>query len=241
MKHKKFMLILLATAGVIAVIVGVVLVIFLLNNRDQIDSEIKTPHFLDSTPMAGDVYAAQPINVTLNFDFDLAEGSDIRVMDADGNEWTESEPLITDANTALQKELAEGMGDGTYTVEYTACWPDDSCHDGRFSFAIDSSLLGNYTDMRGQSEVAVDMHDIMFDKKDIIISPNTKVTWLNMDEVIHFVNTETHPEHTYYPPQNSRGIEKDQTFSATFETPGQYNYHCSAHAEQMRGSIIVQE
>lgn len=203
-------------------------------------TQVKSAHFVDSTPLHGEVYAAQPINITINFNFDLGEGSRIRVHSASGQEWQAGEADIEDGRTALTVPLKAGMPDGNYAVDYTACWPDKSCHDGKFSFAVNSAQRTSYTDLRGQKEIAVPMKEIAFVPSKIIISPGTKVIWVNNDNVGHYVNTETHPEHTYFPSQNSREIPAGQSFTATFTAPGQYNYHCSAHVpEGMLGSIIV--
>lgn len=206
------------------------------------DQQIKSPHFLDSTPLHDEVYAAQPINLTINFDFDLAEGSAITVRSADGQEWQDGTTVIEDAQTALKVPLRHGMPNGQYHVEYTACWPDNSCHEGRFSFAIDSRRQSEYQDHRGQKEITIIMKDLAFHKPKILISPGTTLTWINDDTVGHFVNTETHPEHTYFVPQNSREMSQGESFTTTFDMPGQYNYHCSAHVpEGMLGSIVVSD
>lgn len=84
------------------------------------------------------------------------------------------------------------------------------------------------------------MKDIAFQQARVIISPGTKVTWVNDESIGHFVNTETHPEHTYFVSQNSREVSQGESFTTTFDIPGQYNYHCSAHVpEGMLGSIVV--
>jgi plastocyanin len=227
--------------GIIAIIV--VGGFFVLQQKDKVtpgeEQQIKSAHFVDSTPLHGDTYATQPINITVNFNFDLQEGSKISTTSEDGTEWTEDEVLIEDNKTALKNNLKNGMPDGDYIVKYTACWPDGSCHDGQFSFKIDFSQKSEYQDMTNQEEVTIDMKDIIFVQSKVIISPGTKVTWVNMDDVEHFVNTETHPEHTYFPPQNSKALKNNESFSATFVAPGQYNYHCSAHADVMVASIIV--
>lgn len=211
-----------------------------LNTKIKTDLQIKSPHFVDSTPLHGEIYAAQPINITVNFNFDLAKGSKISVTHPDGTEWTESDTLIEDVNTALKKNLKTQMPDGAYLVKYTACWPDKICQNGQFAFKIDSTKKSEYQDLRGRKEVTIKMKDIKFGQTKILISPGTKVTWLNEDDVGHFVNTETHPEHTYFPEQNSREIANGQSFSTTFQTLGQYNYHCSAHVPQgMVASLIV--
>ncbi|MDP2671777.1 MAG: plastocyanin/azurin family copper-binding protein [bacterium] len=219
------------------IVVGVVF--FLNQDKTSSKGQKKTPHFLDSTPLHNETYAAQPINVTINFDFDLSDKSRVSVTDKSGKEWSEGEVLIEDSKTALKRMLKGEMLNGEYLVKYTACWPDDSCHEGNFSFTIDFSKKASYKDLRGQTEVAIEMKDIKFGEDKVIISPGTKVVWVNQDSVGHFVNTETHPEHTYFPQQNSRELTQGQTFSQIFTTLGQYNYHCSAHASTMSASLIV--
>ncbi len=130
--------------------------------------------------------------------------------------------------------------DGQYKVTYNACWPDRSCHDGQFEFAIDRTRASSYQDLTGKSEVTVKMSEIKFQPQNIKISRGTKVTWVNDDSVEHYVNTESHPAHTYFPTQNSRALTLGQSFSVTFEKAGAYPYHCSAHGSVMMGSILVQ-
>jgi plastocyanin len=125
-------------------------------------------------------------------------------------------------------------------VIYNACWPDGSCHDGQFQFGVNSQLAITYTDMTGQGEVFVEMTNLSFQPPKIIIDAGTTVTWTNIDAgVEHFINSDSHPAHTYYPQQNSRGLAQGDSFSAVFEKPGSYPYHCSAHAETMKGEIVV--
>src|SRR3989344_7856165 len=150
----------------IVVVVGIFLIggiwLWQRQQNTQPDQQVKSPHFLDSTPLHGEVYAAQPINATLNFDFDLADGSTIIIRSADGQEWQNGAATIEDAQTALKVPLKQGMSDGRYQVMYTACWPDKSCHDGQFSFSIDSSRQSEYEDLRGQKEIIIHMKDIAF-------------------------------------------------------------------------------
>lgn len=197
-------------------------------------------YFIDSTPLHGEVYAAPPINVTLNFNTDLIPDSSMTVRSRDGRQWQTGNVTIEDLQTALQVSLKENLPDGQYTIDYQACFVDQSCEHEDFSFSIDSSKQSGYQDLRNQPEVTISLREIAFAQPKIIISPGTRVTWVNHDSVGHYVNTETHPEHTYFPAQNSREITPGKSFSTTFTIPGQYNYHCSAHVpEGMLGSIIV--
>ncbi len=199
-------------------------------------------HFIDSTPSRGEVYAAQPVNVTLNFNTDLGSDSTVTVRSPDGWQWQQGNIAIEDFQTALKAPLKANLPDGEYAVDYQACFIDRSCEQGSFPFSIDSSRKSDYQDKRGQKQLTIVMQEIAFQEPRLIISPGTAVTWVNEDSVGHYVNTETHPEHTYFTDQNSREIAPGKSFTTIFVTPGQYNYHCSAHVpEGMLGSIIVEE
>ncbi len=198
----------------------------------------KSPHFVDSTPLHSEVYASQPINITINFNFDIDPSSTISVT-KDGQEWTQGSIKVENNKLSLKKDLKQGMTDGVYVVSYLACWPDKSCHDGTFSFQIDSSKKSEYKDMTGKKEVTIDLKNIAFQDTKVLISSGTKVTWVNMDTELHYINSDTHPNHSYFPEQNSKALSQGQSFVTTFLLAGQYNYHCSAHASSMIGSILV--
>jgi len=136
--------------------------------------------------------------------------------------------------------MEQDSPDGLYTVSYKACWPDGSCHDGHFQFIIDRTKAGTYTDLRNKTEVGVKLPGIAFKPQLIRISKGTKVIWMNEDDVDHYVNTDAHPSHTYYPVQNSKALKKGDVFSLTFDGVGIYPYHCSAHGASMNGSIVVE-
>lgn len=213
---------------------------FLKPPKEDNTEKVKTAsYFVDSTPTSGEVYAAQPINVTLNFSRDLTGESTLSVSDQSGSNIGDGNLKIEDNLTALKMDLKDSLPNGLYKVNYNACFAK-GCERGEYDFTIDSKLKKDFTDMRGKKEITVKMYDFEFENKMIIVSAGTKVVWENNGEEIHFVNTETHPEHTYFPQQNSLEIKSGETFSATFLKPGQYNYHCSAHVPQgMLGSIIV--
>ncbi|OGD97203.1 hypothetical protein A3A49_02360 [Candidatus Curtissbacteria bacterium RIFCSPLOWO2_01_FULL_38_11b] len=232
--------------NLLLLIIVVIFISFFIFNNFKKDTSlapssfVKTPHFLDSTPMHDEIYVAQPVNITINFDFDLATGSEIFVVDDQGQQAATGDIKIEDSNTALKKDLTGQLSDGKYKVMYKACWPDGSCHDGSFEFSIDSKKISEYLDMRGRGEVTVKMTGLKYEPEKIIISPETKIVWENLEDIGHFVNTETHPEHTYFPSQNSRELKLGDIFETVFEKPGQYNYHCSAHVpEGMLGAIVV--
>lgn len=199
----------------------------------------KSAHYETNTPAHGSVLPAPPINIVIDFNFDLAPPSDISIT-KDGQEYGVGETVIDGNKLAMRRDFNQNAPDGLYLVEYNACWPDGSCHDGRFQFAIDSLQAGTYEDLRGQSSVTVHMSEIMFNPRNIRIDSGTAVTWVNDEEDVHYVNTDSHPAHTYHLDQNSRALELGDTYVVTFSEPGFYPYHCSAHEATMKGGIIVE-
>lgn len=199
----------------------------------------KSAHYESNTPAHGAVLAGVPINVVIDFNFDLAKPSAISIK-KDGKEFGVGETQIDDNKLAMRRAMNPDAPDGVYTVEYNACWPDGSCHDGSFQFAIDRGKKEGFEDQRNKNEVMVDLVDFSIKPQNLIISQGTKVTWTNQDDVEHFVNTDSHPAHTYFPEQNSRGLKKGDTFSVVFDEPGVYPYHCSAHPNTMSGVILVE-
>ena len=179
------------------------------------------------------------MNVVIDVNFDLASPSSISIT-KDGTDYGTSATTIDTNRLAMRRAMQTDTPEGTYTVQYTACWPDKSCHDGHFQFAIARSLRSSFSDETGNREVHVRLKDIAFASQNIRIRPGTTVTWTNDDAVEHYVNTDSHPSHTYFPVQNSQALKTGDAYRVTFSSPGIYPYHCSAHAATMTGAIIVE-
>ena len=96
---------------------------------------IKTPHFVSSTPANNAVLTTPPSEVTINFNFDLAAGSVIKIT-ADGNGVTTQQGTKISADKLYMTALINPIQPANYKVEYTACWPDGSCHNGSLGFTV---------------------------------------------------------------------------------------------------------
>lgn len=199
----------------------------------------RTSAFVSSTPQAGSRLAASPINVVVDFDRDLGNGSYILVR-GQGKNWVRGGTSIDSSGTTMRQEIAGVLPDGSYQVIYRACWRDGRCEKARYTFSLEGERTGSYADERGKSVVRVNMKNIAFKPLSLRISRGSTVAWYNDDEVDHYVNTDAHPSHTYYPTHNSRVIAPGQSYETSFSQPGIYPYHCSAHAANMTGSIIVE-
>jgi len=207
------------------------------------ETEVGTPkksaHYESNAPEHALTLAGAPVNVVINFNFDLAKPSEIKI-EKDGKDYGVGETVIDGNKLSMRRNMDPNSPDGTYTVFYNACWPDRTCHDGHFQFAVDKNLKSSFEDMTDKKEVTISMSQIKFVPMDIKINKGTRVTWVNDDEAEHYVNTDSHPAHTYYPNQNSKALKKGDSYSLTFSTFGIYPYHCSAHEAIMNGYIIVE-
>ena len=163
----------------------------------EFPNKITAPHFVNSYPNHEDVLVQAPEVVVLNFNSNstLHPPSTITVTH-------DSDPInlgtasVSDNPLSMKALFEEQPGAGVYHVEYTACWPDGSCHEGGFGFMVDAESINDYIDLRGQSAVTIHMKEgERFDPSQIIISPGTMVTWINDVPTTHFVNSDPHPSH----------------------------------------------
>lgn len=199
----------------------------------------KSAHFESNTPLHGVTLAGAPINIVIDFNFGLVKPSEIKILN-NGKDFGVGETIIDRNKLTMRRNMIPDAPEGLYKIEYKACWPDTSCHNGYFQFAINRKLGKGFTDQRNKKEVEIKMSQIMFKPQNIKVSKGTKITWVNDDMVGHDVSTESHHSHSYYKAQNSKTLKKGESFAVIFNTIGVYPYHCGAHAEGMTGNILVE-
>jgi plastocyanin len=69
-----------------------------------------------------------------------------------------------------------------------------------------------------------------FDPKAIEIEAGETVTWTNNDNFTHTVQVDGQGDHK---------VEKGESVSIEFGTPGTYHYVCTLHSRDMEGEVIV--
>jgi plastocyanin len=69
-----------------------------------------------------------------------------------------------------------------------------------------------------------------FDPKTIEIEAGDTVTWTNADNFTHTVQVDGQEDHK---------VERGQSVSISFDTPGTYHYVCTLHERDMDGEVIV--
>ena len=86
------------------------------------------------------------------------------------------------------------------------------------------------TPVTGVSQVRA--QDFAFAPANIVVDVGTTVTWTNYDPLAHTVTSDEGDE------LDSPLFGEGETFSYTFDTPGEYAYHCTPHPD-MRGLVTV--
>ena len=87
------------------------------------------------------------------------------------------------------------------------------------------------TPQAAASSAAVKIDNFSFGPQAITVSPGTKVTWTNRDDIPHTVVS---TEGVF----KSKVLDTDESFSFTFDKPGTYPYFCSVHPK-MTGTVVV--
>jgi plastocyanin len=100
-----------------------------------------------------------------------------------------------------------------------------------FSFAVVKGETAHPNAQAAAGSVAVKIDNFSFGPQSITVSPGTKVTWTNRDDIPHTVVS---TEGVF----KSKVLDTDETFSFTFDKPGSYPYFCSVHPK-MTGTVVV--
>ena len=96
-------------------------------------------------------------------------------------------------------------------------------------------ISGCYSQQTKTSNVEIKTNEIIIDNfafnpSELTINSGTTLTWKNNHDVVHTIVSQNLFE--------SKTLNKEDEFTFTFNTPGEYNYYCSIHPS-MRGKIIV--
>jgi plastocyanin len=95
---------------------------------------------------------------------------------------------------------------------------------GRGSDPSDETAVEDVTEVR--------IEDFAFAPANIVVDAGTTIRWTNEDGVAHTVTSDDGDE------LKSRLFGEGETFSHTFDEPGEYYYHCEPHPN-MQGLVTV--
>jgi plastocyanin len=96
-------------------------------------------------------------------------------------------------------------------------------------FAAGCGGAGQSTEPVATTEVQM-VKSYRFDPETIEIRAGQTVTWTNDDNFTHTVEVEGQGDHE---------VGKGESLELTFDTPGTYDYVCTLHSRDMKGTVIV--
>ncbi len=126
-----------------------------------------------------------------------------------------------------------GDGDG-YDGEMDttrSTWPPDTGRDNAMSDTMDGVTENGST-------IEIIIQDDQYGPMEQSVMVGTTVTWVNRDLYPHTVTAGKpgKPSGAF----DSGNMQKDMTYSYTFDSVGTYEYYCKIHPT-MRGKVIVEE
>ena len=121
----------------------------------------------------------------------------------------------------------------------------------RLAWLVVAVLLAACGPAAGEPPLVIMETDSAYAPASMSIPQGATIIWLNKDRLVHTVTASSTLTTSNFElagalpagaaPFDSGHVLAGQTWSYTFETPGEYLYYCRFHAdEQMIGTIIVQ-
>jgi plastocyanin len=125
--------------------------------------------------------------------------------------------------------LTVGLGTLAISVPGLACGDGGSSYGGGSSSATTSSTTAS-SGAAATAAGSVDTFDFGFDPADDTIEVGDTLTWENSGETIHTVKGDG-----FF----SKAINPGDSYEHKFTKPGTYDYICTLHPDQMRGTVVV--
>jgi len=108
------------------------------------------------------------------------------------------------------------------------------CGGEKQGFASVPGYGGSPFEGPARSSVRIDMRDIDFVPRRVLLEPGATVTWVNRDRVAHTATKGT----IVYSEFDSGKVEPGGTYRRAFREPGDVRYRCTIHAN-MEGVLRV--
>lgn len=191
-----------------------------------------------STPSSSDSeWPAAPVNAVVEFNMDLGSSSTLKVVDAGGNNKSQSTTTF-DTSRIMRREV-QNLASGAYTIEAEACLATGGCKTERVSFTVNTTLQNtgytNKTDGGGNDTILVRIRDTGLEFPKLLIDLDDKVQWRNkLSSGRRRVITDYHDTtklHLYYPALKTGVLSIDEDGTFKFVDRGVYYYHLDNNSD----------
>lgn len=199
-----------------------------------IPEEIKPNHYVNSYPTMNQFLAGSPANIVINFD------SKIKIFTVNIKA---NDKMLKTTNNSLDKSLiiktAPDLQNGIYLVAYTACFENEVCGNGQFTFHIDDTRITEFANFANKRLVEVNIDASTPQNTNILVNTEASIQWNNkMPDTIQ-INSQPPIFNNYFPPLNSGETKKDQSFKYQFNDRGEYVWYLKNNPK-IGGRILVQ-
>lgn len=205
------------------------------SNINLIPEEVKSQHFVNSSPAHNQFLAGSPVNIVINFNSQLtSQSSQIYLSD---NLLKTSASLD---NRTIRINLPQNSAqEGIYKVAYLACFDVGSCENGQFAYHLDSHNITQFANYAARNLVEINLTGDDTNPPNFLVNYQAKIRWLNNTQGSIEIKSDPVIFNNYHPPLNSVEIKKGDSFEYQFNDPGEYFWHL-ANNPQIRGRILVQ-
>ena len=98
----------------------------------------------------------------------------------------------------------------------------------------DQTIPAATTTPAGGLNTTTVIKNFAFSQANLTIKTGTTVTWLNQDEAVHQIESDSKVQRVFL----SDSLAYGESYTFTFTQPGTYTYHCTYHPT-MKGAVIV--
>lgn len=126
--------------------------------------------------------------------------------------------------------------DQTDTTTETQTIPTNSLGSDSTNNTDTNNTAGTTPDDNQTAASEIEIENFAFTPNNITVKKGTTVTWTNKDSTRHDVT----PDEKTAEFKASELLDKDESYSVTFNTSGTYTYFCSLHP-YMKGTVTVTE
>lgn len=204
------------------------------SNINLIPEEIKSQHFINSSPAHNQFLAGSPVNIVINFDSQLtSQSSQVHFND---------KILKTTANldnrTIRITLSTNSFEEGIYKVSYQACFEDGSCEEGQFAYHLDSHNITRFVNYAARNLVEINLTGEST-PPNILVNYQARIRWHNSTQGSIEIKSDPPTFNNHYPSLNSGEVKKGESYEYQFNDPGEYFWHLKSNP-QIRGRILVQ-
>lgn len=199
-----------------------------------IPEEIKAGHFVNSYPFHNQFLVTSSPSIVINFDQELTKTEASLYING---KYLEVNQEKSAKSIKILKTMTN-VEEGIYLVKYQACFVDNNCSSGQFTFHIESSRGSQFANRTDEEQVELTITQNSPTLSNLFIVKKTSIKWLNQTGDTIEIKSAPRDFNNSYEPLNSPEIKTGESFTVQFPDPGEYLWYLMSNPE-IQGRILV--